>query len=496
MSYHRGQMDEARLSDRSLAIEPRTPDLQVQFEQVSVALQQLRQTQASLHDVESRLGDMTRECAGILDRWTTNDEKHATAVAELHGRLSEWSDIERRLLNESTTRIHQFERNLHHEWDGIRQAHEAPIRQLDAQATRIADACLTAVDRALKGFERAEDRLTALEQNLHAEMGTLAREVRDAVAEMRQGQLAAPSGPRTSWSLDNVVRLHNELRDGEPADAAAALPSAPPAALTLASPARGALALAETPDIDATVASEPVPPREGRPRLRQAPADVSVTSISAGAAPAAPIAHVRTAPVWRRTPVVATVAGAIVIGAFAMFLQRQMQTGLEQAAARAEAAERRAIEDRQLARRELDAAQQAANARLEAAQQAAASAQALAGIAAAGDLKRFDLHGERDLAAQTLWSRTQGVAFTSAHVPPVPTGRAYQLWLLGLDRAVSVGLVTPAADGRVSALFAVPAQAPRIVSRAVVTVEPPEGSPRPTGPELLSSRLVPPPAAP
>ncbi len=91
---------------------PRASDLQIQVEQVNLALRQLRQTQESLNGLETRLGEMTRDCAGILDRWAKNDERHATAVVELHSRLSEWNDIERRLLNESTTRIHQFERSL------------------------------------------------------------------------------------------------------------------------------------------------------------------------------------------------------------------------------------------------------------------------------------------------------------------------------------------------------------------------------------------------
>ena len=60
------------------------------------------------------------------------------------------------------------------------------MRQLEAQTTRITEACLTAVDQALRGFERAEARLTTLEQELHREMGTLAREVREALAELRQ----------------------------------------------------------------------------------------------------------------------------------------------------------------------------------------------------------------------------------------------------------------------------------------------------------------------
>ena len=99
-------MEEARPSDRDLSIEQRESDLKLQFEQVHVALQQLRHTQESLQGLESRLADMTRDCSGILDRWAKNDEKHAAAVVELHSRLGEWNDIERRLLNESTTRIH------------------------------------------------------------------------------------------------------------------------------------------------------------------------------------------------------------------------------------------------------------------------------------------------------------------------------------------------------------------------------------------------------
>jgi hypothetical protein len=63
-------------------------------------------------------------------------------------------------------------------------------------------------------------------------MGTLSREVREAVAELRQS--APQLGARQPWSLDNVVRLHNELRaDGSPAP----------------SGGRGTLALAEAVDV-------------------------------------------------------------------------------------------------------------------------------------------------------------------------------------------------------------------------------------------------------
>jgi hypothetical protein len=116
---------------------PRASDLQLQVEQVNIALRQLKQTQESLAGLETRLGDMTRDCAGILERWARNDERHATAVVELHSRLAEWNDIERRLLSESTSRIHHFERSLQHEWQALRQSHEEPLRQIDADTTRI-----------------------------------------------------------------------------------------------------------------------------------------------------------------------------------------------------------------------------------------------------------------------------------------------------------------------------------------------------------------------
>ena len=52
-------MEEARPSDRELSINQRESDLKIQLEQVHVALQQLRQSQESMHGLETRLADMT-----------------------------------------------------------------------------------------------------------------------------------------------------------------------------------------------------------------------------------------------------------------------------------------------------------------------------------------------------------------------------------------------------------------------------------------------------
>lgn len=430
---------------------PRASDLQIQVEQVNLALRQLRQTQESFDGLETRLGEMTRECAGILDRWAKNDERHATAVVELHSRLSEWNDIERRLLNESTTRVHQFERSLQHEWNAIRQSHEEPLRQIEAQTTRVTDACLTAVDQALKGFDRAEARLTTLEQDLQREMGTLSREVREAVAELRQG--APQLGARQPWSLDNVVRLHNELRS-----------EGPPQSVT----GRGTLALAEAVQSDPVVTAPP--------SLEHAARTPFETAVEPTSQPGA-----------RRFWLVAAVIVAVVT-VFGLYVQDQVRTGLQAAAARAEAAERGAREARVRATREIAQTQQLADARLQEAQDTARSAQRLALIASANDLRRFDL-GTQDgsASAQVLWSRAQGVAVTTNGLPAPAAGKTYQVWLFTPTRATSAGLLAVDGTGRASVVFESPVGLPRPIVRAAITLEPTGGSDAPTGQTVLAA---------
>jgi hypothetical protein len=440
---------------------PRASDLQIQVEQVNLALSQLRQTQESFDGLETRLGEMTRECAGILDRWAKNDERHATAVVELHSRLSEWNDIERRLLNESTTRVHQFERSLQNEWNAIRQSHEEPLRQIEAQTTRVTEACLTAVDQALKGFDRAEGRLTTLEQDLQREMGTLSREVREAIAELRQG--APQLGARQPWSLDNVVRLHNELRsEGQPQPASG----------------RGTLALAEA------LEAEPVVTAAASPEV-------------AARTPFATAIEPSSQPGPRRFWLV---SGAIVaaVMVFGLYVLGQVRTGLQEAAARAQVAERGAEDTRARAARDIAQAQHAADARLQEAQETARSAQRLALIASANDLRRFDLVArEGSASAQVLWSRSQGVAVNTSGLTPPPAGKTYQVWLFTPTRATSAGLLQVDGTGRASVVFESPAGLPRPIVRAEITLEPTGGSAAPTGEvALVAIPPVPPPAPP
>jgi hypothetical protein len=519
-------MDEPR-PQASLPASARAPELQLQFEQVNVALQQLRQTHDKLHDMESRLAHMTTECADILDRWARNDERHSAAVIELHGRLSEWNDIERKLLNESATRIHQFERSLQHEWQALRQKHEEPIQRLNEQADRITETCLTAIDSALKGFDKAEARLASMEQQLYREMGDLSREVREAVAELRQ---SAQHGPKRPWALDNVVRLHNELRAeaDDTGDVLIGDPAAVPDAVIAAArmPRGGALPAGAHVSFDESGSSgtgalgsaDPGRPRDAAvdqearggyasasaapterpsiltrtstPTLRPDPAHAHSAAVHAAVNDWGVTEH---RPWWRQTPVI---VGAVAIaGLAAAVVYLSVDSRLRDAATRAAAAERSAARSREVAQAEIDAARRAAEARIANAQQAAQTAQLLASILAAPDLRRFDLSGRTRAAGasgQLLWSRTQGVSLTLANLPALDDGTHYQVWLDGPAGPRSVGVVDPDARGR--AALAAPA-GPALPDALVglrVTIEPGTGSPRPSGtPVVVSTPRMP-----
>jgi hypothetical protein len=468
-------MEDARTGARDVPVDRRASDLELQLEQVQLTLQQLRQTHGSLQEMETRLGDMTRECAEILDRWAKNDEKHATAVVELHGRLSEWNDIERRLLSESATRVHQFERSLQHEWNALRQKHEAPMQQLETQAARIAETCVNAVDQALRGFDRAEARLAALEEKLEREMGQLAGEVRGALAELRETQAL---GTRQPWSLDNVVRLHNELRGDDRAS------DAPAPLVASAAGTVGLVQTARVPRVVEAIHDEPDAPHDAR----LATADDGPASHAMLAEPM--VSPARAIPAWWAAALVLVAAGLVGYG---LYMGSEFSAGLRDATARAEAAEREAAASRTQARDEIAAVRHAADERLATAQQAATSAQRLASIVAAPDSKRFDLVAQDATtpSAQLLWSRTHGLAFSAAALPAPPAGWAYQLWLVTRTTPASVGVVVPAADGPTSVVFPWPADLRRVVIGATVTIEPSGGSPRPTGAVALTSRIAP-----
>ena len=137
-----------------------------------------------------------------------------------------------------------------------------------------------------------------------------------------------------------------------------------------------------------------------------------------------------------------------------------------------------------------DASQRAAaNERLVAdARRDAGEARVTLAVLTAPDLARIDLAGQPaapSASARAFWSRSRGLMFTASNLPALPQGRVYQLWVLSKQPApISAGLLTPDAQGRVTAMIETPANLPQPVAMAV-TLEPAGGVPAPTGEKYL-----------
>jgi len=123
------------------------------------------------------------------------------------------------------------------------------------------------------------------------------------------------------------------------------------------------------------------------------------------------------------------------------------------------------------------------------AMQVASGARLSLAVLTAPDVARIDLAGQAPVAprasARAFWSRSRGMVFTAADLPPLPAGRVYQLWVVTAQPApVSAGLLTPDAQGSVNVTFATPPDIAPPVALAV-TIEPAGGVLSPTGDKYL-----------
>ena len=114
-------------------------------------------------------------------------------------------------------------------------------------------------------------------------------------------------------------------------------------------------------------------------------------------------------------------------------------------------------------------------------------AQATTAVLAAPDLARIDLQGQPvapDARARALWSRSRGLVFTAANLPPAPAGKAYQVWVVTAQAPISAGVLTPDSGGVGTQYFMTPVDIAPPVAVAV-TLEPAGGVPAPTGERYL-----------
>ena len=451
--------------------EQRLADLEAQIDRLSVTLHHWRETQDHLQPMEHRLSHLTEQCAEILEQWTATGARHAHAVGELEARLTGWSDVETRLQREASSRFQALERVIEHEWSFLRHLHEEPAKQLQAQADSLTELCVAAAGSAQTGIERAEARLAALETELHRRMAELSRDVHSAVADLRQRvDTNALRGPANPWPLEEVTRLHNELRemgDGRPG---AQVIDHPGQAVSTALIGRGSA--------PTDVAGDEV----GGPRFGP---------IDSGEPPRSATESTDTSARWWRTDrrwaaaIVAMTVGVAVAIAFAISFYRQAGSAAARASDAQQQAERVAnVADRQIAAARADAAQQIAQAR-----DTAAKAQVTSDVLASSDLLRFNVVGgsaDARFSGQLLWSRSRGVVFTASRMPPPSAGNTYQIWLRTTAEPVSLGTFKPDNSGRVTVATDTAPAVPRPVTGVTVTLEPEPGRPAPSGPVVLA----------
>jgi anti-sigma-K factor RskA len=84
--------------------------------------------------------------------------------------------------------------------------------------------------------------------------------------------------------------------------------------------------------------------------------------------------------------------------------------------------------------------------------------------------------------ARVYMSQSRGLLMAAEDLPPLPTGRVYQLWTIVAGQPVSAGLFSPDADGRGDVVGAAPGGP---VDAFAVTLEPEGGVPAPTGAKVL-----------
>jgi len=447
------------------SFELRLADLEAHLDRLNSSFHRGGHSGEPSNPAEQHLVELVERCSDILKQWSATSERHALSVSELETKLSSWNDVAARLQRDATGRFQDLERLIEHEWASLRRLHEEPVRQLRDQAESLTEICVSTAGSTQTGMERAEARLATLEKDLHRRMDDLSRDVHAVLDELRQQNGATLRSPASSWALDEVTRLHHEIRDGagggknrvrdEP------VAEAPPPALALLT-ASG---------------------------LTQSAADVrrGKSTDMADVEEATPVAESETDDHTQRKWLLAGAAALVVVIAAGLTLLFYNRASV--AAEQAVAARQRAEVLGSAANERIDAARRDAAAQIEIARGAASRAQITSDVLAAPDLMRFNLVGTEAAArasAQLLFSRSQGMVFSGSHLQSPGAGRLYQIWLLTATDPVSAGTITPDDSGRVTFASDHPPDVPRAIIGVRVTVEPAPGRPTPSDQIVLS----------
>ncbi len=443
-------------------LERRISEIQVQLERLNTTLAQSAESRPPLALVETRVSSLTQQFAEILDRWTLSDLRHERAIGEMEARLKDLESLKARVEHSAEGHLHSLERKVSDEWSALQHMLGQQIAQLQEHAARLGETSVATAGTALSGLERAESRLAAIQAEMAERVGQLSRDVQTALAEIRSGlPMAARATANTEhWPLDQVMRLHDELRqtDGEE---------------------RGGRPARDSKTIKLLPESAEIPDSGERAVFAD---NDTVQQI-----------HERRIHEQRqgerRLPWIAAVLVLLVGLAVSAFFAWRFQQEFDAASTRMTQVEQQAQSTRAAAEQQIAASQKEAERRILEANDTALKAQMVSEVLAAPDLVRYGLSGGNAAPAargQLLWSRSRGLVLSASRVPKAPPGSAYQLWLVTASGPTRAGATDADTEGRLSlASDKIPPVARPVVG-ALLTLEPINGGPEPSGPTVLS----------
>lgn len=430
------------------------------LERLESTLAHLERLCGRLEQAERQFKKLTDECGDVLQNLVFVDRSHSAAIAGLNERLSNWCDLERKLLEESARRIDSFERGVGYEWKVLRRLHEEPLEELRAQADELRRACIEAARIASQRLESVDRAYAAHTAALERRMDDWGRQLlTTAEAGLAGGTLGAGPGPDQAglppaggarlepWPLEGVARLHQELRSGRP-------PGSPVGGDGARRESDGVI------DARPETASQEDPNEPDQP-LHDGPRDGSGRR-------------------WSFLPAFLA-ASAVIVLVLAVALGFKLQpAGRVMEEEDPPAAKTPPVEAER-------PAESSSEERLADIQQAAERAMTIVDILAAPDLRRYPLSGLQAApraSAQLLWSSSRGLAVTATHLPQLAPGKVYQVWIVSQGAPVSLGLLVLDEEGRGSLTMPGQLSVPR-PGVVQVTLEDNPGAKVPTGPTAL-----------
>jgi hypothetical protein len=355
----------------------------------------------------------------------------------------------------------------------MRMRASAPLGDEPSLEMRLAqlDAQLRAFDVAMRAQQQGQGRIADRERELAAVVERGARLVRDLAAtgdQLRQ-RIEAVTGDALTASAAHLQDF--EQRAGR---ILSAYGDAVRAAQQAVARAEARIeSFDERVGHELGVAAREI--REAAALLRERPVDPAADSTE-------PVSASRA-----RRLIPALLAAALLLAGFAAY--SWVTRTLNEASARADAAERQAGETRREANQQIASIERTAEQSSRQALSAAARAERMANVLAAPDARRTPLRALSRAAGadgQVLWSPAHGALITATNLPSLSNNESYQAWVVTSQGVSSLGLLNAAA-GRGTGAFDLPAGTAGTIRGFMVTREPAGGRERPSRVVVLAS---------